>query len=113
MTHFVSGDRQLGENPAVAQPRHEDRDGQQETESAADPERNPVECDGAVEEQIGVEEQESDRRKRRDPAPPRRTGHRTGWRRAGRTMNGAFAPAPSAPIVWDSSSTSAPRYFTT
>src|SRR6266545_6358044 len=62
-------------------------------------------------EQHRVEQQKPDGEDRDGPREDVCT-HRTGWRRAGSTMKGAFGTAPRARSVSDSSSTPAPRNFT-
>src|SRR5712664_973678 len=59
-----------------------------------------------------VEQQKPDC-KNRDGPGERVAAHRTGCRRLGSTIKGALGTAPSARMVRDSSSTVAPRNFTT
>src|SRR5690349_9271982 len=113
MPHVPACGGQLRENAPVLEPGVDHQHRKDETERATHSQRNPVEGDGAVAKQQRVEEEESDRHEGGNAPPPPRTNHRTGWRLAGRTMKGAFAPAPSAASVCDSLNTSAPRYFTT
>src|SRR5207249_1848747 len=68
------------------------------------------EAEARIEEQQRVERQKAGGERRERPAE---RPHRTGWRRAGRTMNGELGTAPSAASVVDSSSTCAPLNFTT
>ena len=103
--HLAAGVGELGENAAIAPPREHDEDARHDAHSRCHEQPRPRHGDAGPRQERGVEQEQSDGHRREEL-------HRTGWRRAGSTMNGAFGTAPNAPSVMDSSSTSAPRNFT-
>src|SRR6266511_1580609 len=97
---------ELRDDAAVAPPDQDDEEARRDECPGRDNEPRPVHAHARPSQERGVEQEECDREDREGL-------HRTGWRRAGRTMNGAFGTAPRRPSVSDSSSTCAPRNFTT
>src|SRR5205809_3207294 len=101
---------ELGDRATVAAPAQPDQHRDQRTADAAHHQPRPPEAETRIQKQQRVDRQKADREYRERPAERR---HRTGWRRAGRTMRVELAPTPNAASVVDSSSTRAPRNFTT
>jgi hypothetical protein len=106
--HLFAITFELSHRATVATPPEDHEHRREETHAAPHNQHGPVECQAAVHEKQGIESQEAYRERRERPTRSRGTlGHDqcTGWRRAGRTMNGAFGAAPSEASDADSSST--------
>src|SRR5439155_3972926 len=101
---------ELGDRATVPTPAEHDQDRGEAAGGAAHDQPGAPETEARIEEQQRVEREKADRERRERPAE---RPHRTGWRRAGRTMNGEVATAASAASVVDSSSTCPPLNFTT
>src|SRR5437016_3477962 len=95
--------------PVAAPAKHDEHGGDATGDAAHDQHRTP-ETEARVEQQQGIEREARDGQQGEHPAEGL---HRTGWRRAGRTMKGELGPAPSAARVVPSSSTCAPLNLTT
>jgi hypothetical protein len=110
--HLAARLLELEQDAPVAPPREHDEGAGAPADGGGEEQQRPAEGDRGEREQNGVEQQEPDGRDGEGAAGGGGL-HRTGWRRAGKTMNGAFGTAPRAPSVIVSSSTWAPRNFTT
>src|SRR3989454_11163670 len=94
----------------VPTPAEHDQDRGEAAGGAAHDQPGAPETEARIEEQQRVEREKADGERRERPAE---RPHRTGWRRAGRTMNGELATAPRAARAVGSSSTCPPLNFTT
>src|SRR5438477_140322 len=101
---------ELGDGATVAAPAEPDQHRDQGTGDAAHDQRRSPEAEARIQEQQRVEREKADGEYRECPA---QRPHRTGWRRAGRTMRVELAATPNAASVVDSSNTRAPWNFTT
>src|SRR5436190_406308 len=107
--HLPPGVLQVGHDATISPPPDHHQHGRDETDRAPEDQPAAIEGDAAVRQEQGVQQQEADGEGRQRPGDHQRTG----WRRAGRTMNGELGTAPSVARVVVSSSTWAPRNLTT